>query len=215
MTTETPDTPGSRLRKARERLGLQQIELGRKLGVSGSYISRIERDVVKIQPMVLRLAEALGVPESEMIHIRRGALLHDIGKMAIPDSILLKEGLLGEEEWRVMRRHPTYAFELLSTIDFLRPALAIPYYHHERWDGSGYPGGIAGEDIPLFARIFAVVDVWDALRTGRPYRHGWTEEQVYQYLADNAGKHFDPRIVETFLRLAYPQRRPPAPGAGG
>ncbi len=165
----------------------------------------------RVTEMVLRLADALGVPESEQLHIRRGSLLHDIGKMAIPDSILLKKGPLSEDEWRIMRRHPSYAFELLSTIDFLRPALAIPYYHHERWDGSGYPGGISGEDIPLYARIFSVVDVWDALRTGRPYRPAMTDEEVYQYLVKNAGKHLDPRIVDTFLRLVYPDRAAPAP----
>jgi HD-GYP domain-containing protein (c-di-GMP phosphodiesterase class II) len=133
--------------------------------------------------------------------MRRGALLHDIGKIGIPDSILLKPGPLTDDEWEVMRRHPTYAHELLAPIAYLRPSLDIPYCHHEKWDGSGYPRGLAGETIPLAARIFAVVDVWDALSSDRPYRDAWPSEEVLQYLRDGAGAHFDPRIVDTFLRL--------------
>jgi HD-GYP domain-containing protein (c-di-GMP phosphodiesterase class II) len=149
----------------------------------------------------VQLALAMGMHESELVHVRRGALLHDIGKMGVPDVILHKRGPLTEEEWEVMRRHPTDAFELLSRIPYLKTALDIPYRHHERWDGSGYPDGLQGEEIPLAARIFAVVDVWDALLSERPYRHAWPEAEVIAYLRDNAGRQFDPTVVEMFLRL--------------
>ncbi len=132
--------------------------------------------------------------------MRRGALLHDIGKMGVPDAILLKPGPLTDEEWAIMRKHPAYAFEMLAPIDYLRRALDIPYCHHEKWDGTGYPRGLKGERIPLAARIFAVVDVWDALRSVRPYRAGWPEEKVREYIREQAGKHFDPAVAEVFLR---------------
>jgi PAS domain S-box-containing protein len=151
----------------------------------------------------LELARSMGIDDDEMIHIQRGALLHDIGKMGIPDSILLKPGPLSEDEWMIMRQHPTYAHRLLSSIPYLLPALDIPYYHHERWDGSGYPKGLAGEDIPLIARIFAVVDVWDALSSDRPYRPAWTTEVVLKYLRDQSGKQFDPKVVEKFLEIYH------------
>lgn len=165
------------------------------------------RDVVteghsrRVEEMTVKLAARMGVNEKDLAHIRRGALLHDIGKMAIPDSILLKEGKLNEEEWELMRKHPVYAYEMLSRIDFLRPALPIPYAHHERWDGSGYPRGLAGEEIPLEARIFAVVDVWDALQSDRPYRKAWSEEKTLSYLREQAGTQFDPQVVEIFLNF--------------
>ncbi len=155
----------------------------------------------RVTEMTLRLAEAMGVPADELIHIRRGALLHDIGKMAIPDSILLRQGPLTDEEMTVVRRHPIFAYEVLSPILFLQRALDIPYAHHEKWDGTGYPRGLKGEQIPLTARIFAVVDVWDAMRSSRPYRDALPEEQVLAYVRDHAGTHFDPRVAEAFLTL--------------
>ena len=149
----------------------------------------------------LRLARTLGMPESEMVFTRRGCLLHDIGKMAVPDGILLKPGGLDATEWEVMRRHPVSAFEWLSPITFLRPSLDIPYCHHERWDGSGYPRGLKGEQIPLAARIFAVVDNWDALRSNRPYRKAWLDAQVMEHIESLAGSFFDPSILKAFLEL--------------
>jgi len=125
-------------------------------------------------------------------------LLHDIGKMPIPDSILLKPGPLNDEEWKVMRQHPANAKKLLSSIAYLKPALNIPYYHHENWDGTGYPEAISGESIPMEARIFAVVDVWDALRSKRRYREAWTVEKVRAYIRSQSGKRFDPHVVEIF-----------------
>jgi len=155
----------------------------------------------RVTEVTLDLARSAGVTEDELVHILRGALLHDIGKMGIPDSILLKPGPLTDEEWVVVRRHPIYAQELLSPIHYLRPALPIPYCHHERWDGTGYPQGLRGEQIPLSARIFAVADVWDVLREDRPYRRAWTAAEAREYLRTEAGKHFDPSIVQVFLQL--------------
>jgi PAS domain S-box-containing protein len=151
--------------------------------------------------MTMRLARKFDIPADEMVHIRRGALLHDIGKMGIPDSILLKPGPLNDDEWTVMRMHPTFAFRLLSHISYLEPSLDIPYRHHERWNGAGYPSGLKGEDIPLPARIFAVVDVWDALSSNRPYRPAWPRESVINYLKEQSGVQFDPRVVDYFLQL--------------
>jgi putative nucleotidyltransferase with HDIG domain len=155
----------------------------------------------RVTELAIRLARAMGVPEAELVHMRRGALLHDIGKMGIPDSILLKPGKLTDEEWQIMRRHPVYVFEMLLPIRYLRPALDIPYCHHEKWDGTGYPRGLRGEEIPLAARIFAVADVWDALRSDRPYRKAWSDEKALKYIREQAGKHFDPRVVEVFLQM--------------
>jgi HD-GYP domain-containing protein (c-di-GMP phosphodiesterase class II) len=121
--------------------------------------------------------------------------------MGIPDAILLKPGPLTDDEWAVMRRHPQYAYEMLSPIAYLRPALEIPYGHHEKWDGTGYPRGLRGEEIPLAARVFAVADVWDALRSDRPYRPAWSEADARAYIREGAGAHFDPRVVEAFLNL--------------
>ena len=155
----------------------------------------------RVTDMTVELARAMGMSEVELVHVRRGALLHDIGKMGVPDRILRKPGPLTEEEWEIMRRHPVSAFELLSPIPYLKPSLNIPYSHHERWDGSGYPNGLKGEQIPLAARVFAVVDVWDALLSERPYRAAWPKEEVIAYLKKQAGSQFDPTIVEVFLHL--------------
>lgn len=155
----------------------------------------------RVTDMTVRLAVIMNVPDEMLVHIRRGALLHDIGKMGIPDSILFKPGSLTDHEWDIMRQHPIHAFNLLTPITNLGPALEIPYSHHEKWDGSGYPQGLKGEQIPLAARIFAVVDVWDALRNDRPYRRAWPDERVIEYIRSESGKHFDPRVVENFLKL--------------
>ena len=155
----------------------------------------------RVTEMTVRLARSLGCTDEEVLHIRRGALLHDMGKMGIPDEILQKPGPLTEEEWEVMRRHPQYAYQMLSPISYLNQALIIPYYHHERWDGSGYPHGLTGEEIPLFARLFAVVDVWDALSSDRPYRKRVPPKDVIEYLQQESGRLFDPRIVEKFLSI--------------
>lgn len=155
----------------------------------------------RVVDITLRIAQSMGIPDEELTHMRRGALLHDIGKVGIPDSILLKPGPLTEEEWEIMKRHPVYAYELLYPITHLRPALDIPYCHHEKWDGSGYPRGLKGEQIPLAARIFAVVDVWDALTSDRPYRKAWTSKKTLEYIREQSGIQFDPKIVETFMSL--------------
>jgi putative nucleotidyltransferase with HDIG domain len=160
-----------------------------------------EGHTLRVTELTLKLAESMGLSEMERVHIRRGALLHDIGKMGIPDRILLKPDSLTSEEWEIMRQHPTYAFNLLSPIAHLRPALDIPYCHHERWDGSGYPRGMKGEAIPLAARIFAVVDVYDALCSDRPYRPAWRREKALEYIQSLSGVQFDPKVVEVFLRV--------------
>ncbi len=155
----------------------------------------------RVTEMTVRLARNLGCTDEEIVHIRRGALLHDMGKMGIPDEILQKPGPLTEQEWEVMRRHPQYAYQMLSPISYLNQALIIPYYHHERWDGSGYPHGLKGEEIPLFARLFAIVDVWDALSSDRPYRKRMPPKDVIEYLQQESGKLFDAYIVEKFLSM--------------
>ncbi|MEE9524646.1 MAG: HD domain-containing phosphohydrolase [Thermodesulfovibrionales bacterium] len=154
----------------------------------------------RVTDLTVKMARILGIREEEIIHVRRGSLLHDIGKMGVPDDILFKPGKLDDEEWEVMRKHPVIAYELLSPIKFLRPAIDIPYCHHEKWDGSGYPRGIRGEQVPLPARIFAVIDVWDALMSDRPYRPAWSEEKTREYIESESGKHFDPEVVQIFLR---------------
>ena len=155
----------------------------------------------RVTELTLQLAEAMGVGEPELVPIRRGALLHDIGKMGVPDAILLKPGTLSDEEFALMKRHPALAYDMLSPIGYLQPALDIPYCHHEKWDGSGYPRGLKGEQIPLAARIFAVADVWDALRSDRPYRPAWPEDKVREHIRALAGTHFDPKVMEVFLSL--------------
>lgn len=162
----------------------------------------------RVTNMTVDLARHMGVGEDDLVHVRRGALLHDIGKMGVPDAILLKPGSLDEDEREIMKRHTTYAYELLSPIRFLKPAIDIPYCHHERWDGTGYPRGLAGDQIPLAARIFAVVDVYDALSSDRPYRRAWSRDKVLEHLRAESGSHFDPRVVTAFLELlAAPRSR--------
>ncbi len=155
----------------------------------------------RVTAMTERFGRALGLHGVALTHLRRGALLHDIGKMGIPGSILRKPGPLTEEEWGIMRRHVEYGGNMLSDIPFLRPAFDIPLYHHERWDGSGYPRGLKGELIPLPARLFAIVDVWDALLNDRPYRPAWPPEQVRAYLQEQAGIQFDPKLIKVFIGL--------------
>jgi len=155
----------------------------------------------RVTAMSVRLANVMGMGEVEQLQIRRGALLHDMGKMGIPDSILLKPGPLTDEEWVIMRKHPMYAYEMLSPIGYLRPALNIPYCHHEKWDGSGYPRGLKGEEIPLAARIFAIADVWDALTSDRPYRSAWSTEKTCQHIQEQSGSHFDPQVTAIFVKM--------------
>jgi putative nucleotidyltransferase with HDIG domain len=155
----------------------------------------------RVTALTERLARSMGVDELALVHIRRGALLHDIGKMGISDTILLKPGQLTDEERRLMQKHPVYAYEMLNPIDFLLPAIDIPYCHHEKWDGTGYPRGLKGEEIPFAARIFPVVDVWDALTSDRPYHKALPPAEVRQWIKDGSGKHFDPLVVEAFMRL--------------
>ncbi len=155
----------------------------------------------RVTELTIRLAREFGLKDEEIAQIRRGALLHDMGKMGIPDAILLKPGPLTDEEWDIMRQHPRIAFDMLSPIEFLHPALDIPYCHHEKWDGTGYPRGLKGEQIPIAARLFAIVDVWDALRSDRPYRKAWIEEKVFEYIKSISGKHFDPNVEQLFVRM--------------
>jgi HD-GYP domain-containing protein (c-di-GMP phosphodiesterase class II) len=155
----------------------------------------------KVTAMTVRLAKELGFSEEEMTHIYRGALLHDIGKMALPDQVLFKPGPLDAEEWKQVKQHPIFARDLLDKIPFLQPSLSIPYSHHERWDGKGYPQGLKGEEIPLAARIFTLVDHYEALNSDRPYRKAWLKEKILVYINENAGTIFDPLVVKTFFRL--------------
>lgn len=155
----------------------------------------------RVTDLTIRLARSMGIGKEKLVHMRRGALLHDIGKLGVPDSILLKPGKLTNGEFEIMKRHTEIAFSILSPIEFLRPALDIPYFHHEKWDGSGYPRGLKGEEIPLAARIFAVVDVWDALCSDRPYRPAWPAGKAREYILDESGASFDPAIVKIFSAL--------------
>jgi len=168
-------------------------------------LSRRDRDTEehtrRVADVTVTLARAMHVGPAGLIQIRRGALLHDIGKMGIPDAILHKPGPLCEAEWNVMRRHPVYAYEWLAPIRALWSALDVPYCHHEWWDGNGYPRGLAGDAIPLAARIFAVVDVWDALGSDRPYRRAWPAEDAEEHIRALAGTHLDPEVVDTFLGM--------------
>ena len=155
----------------------------------------------RVTLLTVELARLMGMSDSELIHVRRSALLHDIGKIGVPDHILHKPGPLTEDEWVIMRKHPQFAHDMLAPIEYLRSALDIPFCHHERWDGTGYPRGLKGEQIPLIARIFAVVDVWDALSSDRPYRKAWPYEKIVEHMRQQSGTHFDPKAVELFLQM--------------
>lgn len=155
----------------------------------------------RVTRMTVQLAQAFGLGDEEITHIQRGALLHDMGKIGVPDAVLHKPSQLTDEEWFQMRRHPQYAYEMLEEIEYLKPALDIPYCHHEKWDGTGYPRKLKGEEIPLAARLFSVVDVWDALYYDRPYRKGWALDRTLEYIREQSGKHFDPSVVDVFLRV--------------
>jgi len=155
----------------------------------------------RVTEMALSLAKALGVNNKELVHIRRGALLHDIGNLKVQESILHKQGELTAEEWVTIHMHPFYAHEIIGSIDLLKSTLDIAYCHHEKWDGSGYPRGLKGEQIPLAARLFAIVDVYDALTSDRPFRKAWSKAKALDYVREQSGKHFDPQVVEVFLRM--------------
>ena len=155
----------------------------------------------RVTEITLEMASKMGLTEEQLDNVYRGSLLHDIGKMGVSDSILLKPGPLNDREWEIMRQHPQHAYDLLAPIDYLKPALSIPYCHHEKYNGSGYPRGLKGEEIPLEARIFAVVDVYDALTSDRPYRLAWSKEDALEYIKKESGIHFDPQVVELFLQM--------------
>jgi HD-GYP domain-containing protein (c-di-GMP phosphodiesterase class II) len=155
----------------------------------------------RVVELTLTLARRWGMSEDELVNVRRGAWLHDIGKMAVPDRILRKPGPLDQAEWAIMRAHPTHAYQMIYPIEYLRPSIDIPYCHHEKWDGSGYPRGLSGEEIPIAARLFCVVDVWDALRSHRPYREPMPDEEVVDYIMECSGSHFDPQVVALFLAM--------------
>lgn len=154
---------------------------------------------LRVTRMTVKLASLMGIDGDELTFIARGALMHDAGKVGIADAILIKPGPLDPEEWTIMKQHPLIARDLMSDIEFLKPSIDIPYCHHERWNGTGYPQGLAGEKIPLAARLFAIIDVWDALSEDRVYKRAWQEDEVLHYIREQAGIHFDPEIVELFL----------------
>jgi putative nucleotidyltransferase with HDIG domain len=196
-----------------ENMQLSNIELIRAYDDTLEGLSRAldlrdketEGHTRRVADVTLQIARSLGIGGVELVNMRRGALLHDIGKIGIPDYILLKPGPLTDEEYEIMHKHPAFAYELLSSIAFLRPALDIPYCHHEKWNGTGYPRALKREEIPLSARIFAVVDVWDALNSDRPYRKAWSKEDAKEHLKQQAGVHFDPKVVDVFLKLLSEQ----------
>jgi putative nucleotidyltransferase with HDIG domain len=157
---------------------------------------------LRVMELTVKVVESIGMNEAEVRHARWGALLHDIGKMEVPDAILFKRGDLTEEEWKIMRFHPAIAYEILQPIGFLRPALDIPCYHHEKWDGTGYPFRLKQDEIPVTARIFAVIDVLDALTSDRPYREAWPRSRALDYIRKQAGTHFDPEAVRAVLKVA-------------
>jgi putative nucleotidyltransferase with HDIG domain len=160
-----------------------------------------EKHTLRVTEWTVKLARLAGLSDLELVHIRRGALLHDIGKMGIPDRILKKAGKLTPKEWDLMRQHTTYAHDMLYPIEFLRPAIDIPYCHHERWDGTGYPRGLKNIEIPYAARLFAIIDVWDALTSDRTYREAWSHKKAIAHIKAESGKHFDPDVVNLFMKL--------------
>jgi HD-GYP domain-containing protein (c-di-GMP phosphodiesterase class II) len=155
--------------------------------------------IFRVADATVALARMAGLCGSEIVEVRNGALLHDIGKIGIPDTVLLKEGRLSAEEWEIVRKHPGFAHDLFSPFEYLRSCLSIPYAHHEKWDGSGYPLGLKGDEIPLAARLFAVVDVWDVLSCDRVYRKAWPQEKIREYIRGQSGRHFDPAVVDLFF----------------
>ena len=171
------------------------------LHLLGKRNPEVERHSRRVAMLTVELAKACRISKRNRIHIWRGAMLHDIGKICIPDEILQKEAPLTKEEYAIIREHPITAYNILRQVPYFRPALDIPYYHHEKWDGTGYPRGLRGEQIPLPARIFAVVDVWDALSSDRPYRNAWPREKIEQYLISESATHFDPHVVTIFLKM--------------
>lgn len=159
----------------------------------------LEGHASRVSEATVALARSMGLSNDELVNLRRGALLHDVGKLELPEEIVYNSGPLSENEWRDMRRHPDSAVQMLSAIPDLQPALTIPYCHHENWDGTGYPRGLKGEEIPLEARIFKVVDVWDALTSERIYREAWPKDEVINYIRERRGTEFDPEVVDFFL----------------
>jgi putative nucleotidyltransferase with HDIG domain len=170
---------------------------------------------LRVTDMTVRLAHRVGMNSEEVLYARWGALLHDVGKMGVPDQILHKAGPLNDDEWQIMRRHTTIAHEMLFPVAFLRPALDIPYCHHEKWDGTGYPRGLRGEEIPLAARLFAPIDVYDALTSNRPYRTAWSKEKTLAHLQALAGTHFDPRAINMFVAMMSESRNADTEEADG
>ncbi|HRJ75881.1 MAG TPA: response regulator, partial [Anaerolineales bacterium] len=160
-----------------------------------------EGHTLRVTDLSVKLARNMGINEGELLFIRRGALLHDIGKLGVPDAILHKTSSLNDDEWKIMRQHPQFAYDMLYPIEYLRPALDIPFCHHEKFDGTGYPRQLKGEQIPLSARIFAIVDVWDALTSDRPYRPAWEKQKAMDFINEQSGKHFDPKVVEAFNKM--------------
>jgi response regulator RpfG family c-di-GMP phosphodiesterase len=168
----------------------------------------------QVTQFTIELARSFGIHEDDLVHIRHGALLHDIGKLGIPENVLRKPSALSAEDWVIMHMHPQYAYDLLSPIEYLYPALDIPYCHHEKWDGSGYPRGLNGELIPFAARLFAVMDVWDALISPRPYRAAWTQKDARDYILAEAGRHFDPAVVKAFMNREFAEHLTASIGEG-
>jgi PAS domain S-box-containing protein len=171
---------------------------------------KVPGHTTRVVDLTLQLAQALAVSDDEMVHIRRGAFLHDVGTIMVPEEVLLKPGKLSAEEEKILHAYPTYSYEMLRTIDFLRPALDIPYCHHEKWDGSGFPRGLKGIQIPFPARIFSVVEAWDSLTHNRPYRQAWPRKKALRYIAEQSGQHFDPEVVQAFLRIVAEDPSPPS-----